>query len=119
MTTTGWDEARQAVESAYAGSLTLDDPRVREAVKATIDALDRGELRSAERVGPGEWKTNAWVKQAILLFMRMQKMEVMEVGPFEFHDKIPLKRDLDKAGVRVVPPGTIRYGAHVEKGVIV
>jgi 2,3,4,5-tetrahydropyridine-2-carboxylate N-succinyltransferase len=119
MTAPGWDDARQTVEAAYAGSLSLEEPRVREAVDAVIAGLDRGELRSAERVAPGEWKTNAWVKQAILLFMRKQQMQVIELGPFEFHDKIPLKRDLEKAGVRVVPPGTIRYGAHVERGVIV
>src|SRR5436190_10862103 len=119
MTSAGWEDARQTIESAFAGSLPLEEPRVGKAVEATIDALDRGELRSAERIGPGHWQVNAWVKQAILLFMRRQQMQVMEIGPFEFYDKIPLKKDLDKAGVRVVPPGTIRYGAHVEPGVIV
>jgi 2,3,4,5-tetrahydropyridine-2,6-dicarboxylate N-succinyltransferase len=88
-------------------------------VRATVDALDRGILRAAEQQSPGEWTTNAWVKQAILLYMRSQKMTTMEVGPFEFHDKVPLKHDLAEQGVRVVPPGTIRYGAFVEPGVIV
>jgi 2,3,4,5-tetrahydropyridine-2,6-dicarboxylate N-succinyltransferase len=115
----GWDEARQVVEATFRGDLTLDEPQVKEAVRATIDALDRGIVRAAERGASGRWETNAWVKQAILLYMRSQTMETMEVGPFEFHDKIPLKHDLKARGVRVVPPGTIRYGAFVEPGVIV
>ncbi|HEX2186649.1 MAG TPA: 2,3,4,5-tetrahydropyridine-2,6-dicarboxylate N-succinyltransferase [Chloroflexota bacterium] len=114
-----WNDVRETIETAYAGTLSLDEPRVRETVEATIAALDRGELRAAEKRGPGEWTANAWVKQAILLYMRLRQMEKMEVGPFEFYDKIPLKRNLESLGVRVVPPGTIRYGAHVERGVIV
>ena len=116
---TGWDDARQTIEAAYGGQLPLEEPRVREAVAAAVDALDRGELRAAERRGPGQWVANAWVKQAILLYMRVQPMALMEVGPFQFHDKIPLKRHLDQLGVRVVPPGTVRYGAFVERGAIV
>jgi 2,3,4,5-tetrahydropyridine-2-carboxylate N-succinyltransferase len=72
----------------------------------------------AEKVG-GEWIVHAWVKEAILGFFRISQMETMEVGPFEFYDKIPLKKGLAAAGVRVVPPGTIRYGAFVERGAIV
>jgi 2,3,4,5-tetrahydropyridine-2,6-dicarboxylate N-succinyltransferase len=64
------------------------------------------------------WMTNAWVKEAILLYFALRKMERIEIGPFEFHDKIPLKRGLDVAGVRVVPPGVARYGAFLEAGVI-
>ncbi|MGH2351733.1 MAG: 2,3,4,5-tetrahydropyridine-2,6-dicarboxylate N-succinyltransferase [Chloroflexota bacterium] len=119
MGASGWNDAKQTVEAAFAGSLSLEEPRVRAVVEATIEALDRGELRSAERRGPGEWTANVWVKQAILLYMRMRQMQTMELGPFEFYDKIPLKRNLDQLGVRVVPPGTIRYGAFVERGVIV
>ncbi len=87
-------------------------------VEATVDALDRGELRVAEKID-GAWVVNAWVKTAILAYFRQRKMETMEVGPFEFHDKIPLKRNLAAAGVRVVPPGTVRYGAFLEAGAIV
>lgn len=93
------------------------------AVRETIALLDRGELRVAERVtragGDHEWQVHTWVKQAILLYFRYAKMERIEVGPFEYYDKIPLKRNLDQAGVRVVPPGVIRYGAFVEAGAIV
>jgi 2,3,4,5-tetrahydropyridine-2-carboxylate N-succinyltransferase len=69
--------------------------------------------------GPGVYRTNAWVKQAILLYFAIRPMQKLEAGPFEFYDKIPLKRGLEEAGVRVVPPGTVRYGAFVEKGAIV
>jgi 2,3,4,5-tetrahydropyridine-2-carboxylate N-succinyltransferase len=88
------------------------------AVREVLAKLDAGELRVAEK-GPSGWTVNAWVKEAILLYFAIAKMEVMEVGPFEFFDKIPLKKGLEKAGVRVVPPGTVRYGAFVEKGAIV
>lgn len=88
------------------------------AIVAAIDLLDRGELRVAEKVD-GEWRVNAWVKQAILGYFRIRKMETFEVGPYEFHDKIPLKRGLAEAGVRLVPPGAIRHGAFVERGAIV
>jgi 2,3,4,5-tetrahydropyridine-2-carboxylate N-succinyltransferase len=119
MPATGWDAARRTIEAAFAGALALDEPAVREAVNATIDALDRGEVRAAEPRAPGEWEANPWVKQAILLYMRLQQMQKMEVGPFEFYDRVPLKKGLDKLGIRVVPPGTIRYGAYVERGAIV
>jgi 2,3,4,5-tetrahydropyridine-2-carboxylate N-succinyltransferase len=69
--------------------------------------------------GEGGWKVNAWLKEAILLYFAISKMETVEAGPFEFHDKIPLKKNLAQAGVRVVPPGTVRYGAHLERGVVV
>lgn len=87
-----------------------------DAIRATVAALDRGELRVAEKVD-GEWVVHTWVKEAILGYFRVQGMERIEVGPFVFHDKIPLKRDAP--GVRVVPPGVIRHGAHVEPGAIV
>jgi 2,3,4,5-tetrahydropyridine-2-carboxylate N-succinyltransferase len=67
----------------------------------------------------GEWTVHAWLKKAILLFFALRKMEKMEVGPFEFYDKIPLKKHLDRQNVRVVPPGVVRYGAFCEPGVIV
>ena len=102
------------LESLRAG-VEAGDP---EAVRVTVAKLDSGELRVAEKVGDA-WVVHAWVKQAILHFFRISQMEVMEVGPFEFYDKIPLKRGLKQAGVRVVPPGVIRYGAFVEAGAIV
>jgi 2,3,4,5-tetrahydropyridine-2-carboxylate N-succinyltransferase len=86
-------------------------------VEATIAALDRGELRVAEQ-RDGEWVVNEEAKQAILDYFRLRRMEPQELGPFEYHDKIPLKRGYAKLGVRVVPPATVRYGAYVSPGVV-
>ncbi len=90
-----------------------------DAVNRTLALLDQGALRVAERGADGSWVTHAWVMKAILLFFRTSAMRVHEVGPYEFHDKIPLKRGLAAAGVRLVPPGVIRYGAFVERGAVV
>ena len=110
-------ELEETITKAYTDSSYRDD-MVKDAVEATIGLLDRGECRVAEKID-GTWVTHAWLKQAILLYFELAQMEVIEMGPFVFYDKIPLKRDLKAQGVRVVPPGTIRYGAHVEKGAVV
>ncbi len=89
-----------------------------EAIEATIEGLDRGELRVAEPDGVGPWRVHAWVKQAVLLYFRVRGLETTDVGPFEYHDKLPLKRGFAADGVRVVPPATVRYGAHVEPGAV-
>lgn len=106
------------VSAAFADRALLKDPAHAQAVRDVLEFLDRGELRVAEK-GASGWTVNAWVKEAILLYFAIAEMKVMEVGPFEFHDKVPLKRGLDQAGVRVVPPGVVRYGAHVERGAVV
>jgi 2,3,4,5-tetrahydropyridine-2-carboxylate N-succinyltransferase len=105
------------VREAFEDRKLLEDERYASAVRQTIASLDAGRRRVAE---PGEqgWIVHAWVKQAILLYFAIQKMQKIELGPFEFHDKIPIKHDLDTAGVRVVPPGVARYGSFLEKGVI-
>jgi len=108
--------SRELIEGAFAGTVPLDDAR--EAVEAAIAGLDDGSLRVAEKVD-GEWRVNTWLKEAILLYFRLREMSTFEVGPFEFHDKIPLKHNLASQQVRVVPPGTVRYGAFCEPGVIV
>ena len=112
---------RPLVEAAYRDRALLAGEEHHGAVLQTLALLDRGDLRVAEPPDApgGDWVTHAWIKEAILLYFAVMHMEVMEVGPFEFRDKIPLKKDLDAAGVRVVPPGTVRYGAFLEKGVIV
>jgi 2,3,4,5-tetrahydropyridine-2-carboxylate N-succinyltransferase len=113
-----WQEV--LIEAAFADRLRLTQPETLRAIETTIAALDRGELRVAQHdVATDVWITHAWVKKAILLYFAIRGMEKLEVGPFEFHDKIPLKKGLDLAGVRVVPPGTVRYGAFLEKGAIV
>jgi 2,3,4,5-tetrahydropyridine-2,6-dicarboxylate N-succinyltransferase len=86
-------------------------------VEETIAALDRGEVRAAEK-RDGEWIVNEPVKEAILEYFRRRKMEPVEVGPFEYHDKIPLKRHFESQGVRVVPPAVARYGSFLSPGVV-
>src|SRR2546423_1052446 len=106
------------VGQAFKDRSRLTDAATRSAVERTIFLLDRGELRVAEKNSEGAWITHAWVKEAILLYFALKEMQRMEVGPFEFYDKIPLKKNLHEAGVRVVPPGVVRYGAFLEKGAI-
>jgi 2,3,4,5-tetrahydropyridine-2-carboxylate N-succinyltransferase len=86
-------------------------------VEAVIAALDRGEIRVAEKAD-GEWRVNEEAKQAILDYFRLRDMEPLEAGPFEYLDKIPLKRDYARLGVRVVPPATARYGSFLSPGVV-
>ncbi len=112
-------ELRSLITQAFEQRELLKEEKTQLAVKETLHLLDQGKIRVASQNGPGDWTTHAWVKQAVLLFFGVQRMEKIEVGPFEFYDKVPLKKDLDLAGVRVVPPGTIRYGAHVEPGAVV
>jgi 2,3,4,5-tetrahydropyridine-2-carboxylate N-succinyltransferase len=107
---------QDVIRAAFAGETTPEDAR--ESVEWAIAALDRGEARVAEKVD-GEWVVNEWAKEAILLYFRLAEMETFEIGPYEYHDKIPLKHGLAEQGIRVVPPGTVRYGAFCEPGVIV
>ena len=108
--------SRELIEAAFVDLDRLD--KARAAIEETIAALDRGEIRVAEKVD-GTWAVNEWVKQAILLYFRLAGLETWHAGPLEFHDKIPTKQGLAAAGVRVVPPGTVRYGAFCEPGVVV
>jgi len=87
------------------------------AIEETIAALDRGEVRVAEKVGD-EWVVNEDVKRAILAFFRLRQVAPIEVGPFEYLDKIPLKHDYGALGVRVVPPAVARYGAFLSRDVV-
>jgi 2,3,4,5-tetrahydropyridine-2,6-dicarboxylate N-succinyltransferase len=88
-----------------------------EAVEAAIAMLDRGEVRVAEPDGEG-WRVQQWAKQAVLLYFRIRGLEVSGSGPFEYHDKLPLKHGYEALGVRVVPPATVRYGAFLSRGVV-
>ncbi len=109
---------QERVSAAFADREKLKDRAYADAVRETVALLDVGKLRVAEKID-GSWKVNAWVKEAILLFFAVSEMKTMEVGPFEFYDKVPLKKGLEAAGVRVVPPGVVRYGAFVERGAVV
>ena len=88
-----------------------------ERVEELIAGLDRGEVRIAEPVD-GEWHVNAEAQEAILEYFRLRELELQEIGPFEYHDKIPLKHDYAKLGVRVVPPAVARYGSYLSPGVV-
>lgn len=109
---------KAVVERAWEDRSLLDQTETRQAVADVMQGLDEGKLRVAEPLGDGEWQVNEWVKQAVLLNFPIQSMQTIEVGPFEFHDKMPLKKGYAKAGVRVVPHALVRYGAHVGKDCI-
>ena len=94
-----------------------DTEEARTAVSAAIDLLDQGKARIAEKVD-GEWIVHTWLKRAVLLSFRQRGMSTLEVGPFEYHDKVPLKGGYAAAGVRVVPPAVVRHGAHIERGAV-
>ncbi|PIE19498.1 MAG: 2,3,4,5-tetrahydropyridine-2,6-dicarboxylate N-succinyltransferase [Proteobacteria bacterium] len=111
-------ELQQRIEAIVAEPNLLDQRSHREAVNETLAALDAGQVRVAEPDGAGGWKVNAWTKQAILFYFKIAEMAVREVGPFEYYDKIPLKRGYEALGVRVVPPATARFGAFIERGVV-
>jgi 2,3,4,5-tetrahydropyridine-2,6-dicarboxylate N-succinyltransferase len=108
---------QQIIEEAWENRELLKEQATVEAVRAVIEELDKGQLRVAEPVGD-DWKVNEWVKKAVLLYFPMQAMKTIEVGPFEFHDKIALKTNYAQLGVRVVPHAVARYGSFLSKGVI-
>jgi 2,3,4,5-tetrahydropyridine-2,6-dicarboxylate N-succinyltransferase len=112
--------AQSLIEAAFADRGLLKDAATSQAVLDTLEQLDKGQLRVATPPADpdGEWTTHAWIKQAVLLYFALRGMEKIEVGPFEYYDKIPLKHDLDKANVRVVPPGVARYGSFLEPNAI-
>ncbi len=87
------------------------------AIRKVITLLDEGELRVAEPTSNG-WHVNEWIKKAVVLYFPIQKMETLEAGIFEYHDKIPLKRGYKEKGIRVVPNAVARYGAYISSGVI-
>ena len=111
------EDLKNLVTTVWNDRKLLREKKYQEAIREVIDLLDKGKVRVAEKIN-GEWIVNEWVKQAILLYFPIQNMKVMEVGPFEYYDKIPLKNNWEEAGVRVVPPATARYGSFIESGAI-
>jgi 2,3,4,5-tetrahydropyridine-2-carboxylate N-succinyltransferase len=110
-------ELQQIIERAWDDRSLLADKDVKIAVKSIIDELDRGKKRVAEPID-GSWVVHDWIKKAVILYFPIQKMKTIEVGPFEYHDKMKLKTDYHKQGVRVVPPAVARYGAYLSPDVI-
>ncbi|MFT6871956.1 MAG: 2,3,4,5-tetrahydropyridine-2-carboxylate N-succinyltransferase [Roseivirga sp.] len=110
-------ELRDIIERAWDDRSLLKDKEVILAIKTIIEDLDNGDRRVAEPTPEG-WVVNEWIKKAVILYFPIQKMETIEVGPFEFHDKMKLKTGYAQKGVRVVPHAIARYGAYVSRGVI-
>ena len=111
------DEIRNVIEQAWENRELLNDEHTQHTIREVIALLDEGQLRVAEPADEG-WQVNEWVKKAVVLYFPIQKMQTMEAGPLEFHDKIPLKTGYKKKGIRVVPHAIARHGAYVSSGVI-
>jgi 2,3,4,5-tetrahydropyridine-2-carboxylate N-succinyltransferase len=110
-------EIREIIENAWEERELLKEERTREAIRKVIDLIDDGSLRCAEP-GLRDWQVNEWVKKAVVLYFPIQKMVTMEVGIFEYHDKIPLKKGYAAKGIRVVPNAVARHGAYISPGTI-
>jgi 2,3,4,5-tetrahydropyridine-2-carboxylate N-succinyltransferase len=111
------DNLRSLIETAWENRALLEETTTKEAIRTIVDLLDKGDLRVAEPTTNG-WQVNEWVKKAVVMYFPIQTMETLEVGPFEFHDKIPLKTGYAKKGIRVVPHAVARHGAYISKGTI-
>ncbi len=109
---------RSIIEAAWENRALLDQAETRQAIEHVIEDIDKGILRVAEPKDDGSWQVNEWVKKAVVMYFPIRKMETIEVGPFEFHDKMALKKNYAELGVRVVPHAIARYGAFVAPGVI-
>ena len=107
----------QTINEAWENRELLKDKETTKAIREVIDLLDSGDLRVAEPTGDG-WQVNEWVKKAVVLYFPIQKMETLEAGIFEYHDKIPLKRGYKEKGIRVVPNAVARHGSYISSGVI-
>ena len=108
---------QKIIESAWDDRKLLEKSETQEAIRQVINQLDTGKIRVASPLKNG-WRVNEWVKKAVVLYFPIQKMETIEVGPLEFHDKIPLKSGYKKKGIRVVPHAIARHGAYISDGVI-
>ena len=110
-------DLKQQIEAIWDNRALLEQSSSKDTIRQVIEMLDKGALRVAEPTDTG-WKVNEWVKKAVILYFPIQQMETIEVGPFEFHDKIKLKKNYKELGVRVVPHAIARYGSYLSKGVI-
>lgn len=111
------DTRQSSIEAAWDNRELLKEASTQALVRDIIDRLDEGSLRVAQPTADG-WQVNEWVKKAVVMYFPIQTMETIEVGPFEFHDKIPLKKNYKAKGIRVVPHAVARHGAYISKGSI-
>ena len=111
------NDLKSLIEAAWENRALLEETTTKEAIRTIVDLLDTGDLRVAEPTADG-WQVNEWVKKAVVMYFPIQTMETIEVGPFEFHDKIPLKTGYAEKGIRVVPHAVARHGAYISKGTI-
>ena len=111
------NDLQTIIEQAWDNRELLKENTTTDAIRKVVDLLDAGNLRVAEPIGD-KWQVNEWVKKAVVMYFPIQKMETLEVGIFEYHDKIPLKRGYAEKGIRVVPNAVARHGAYISKGVI-
>lgn len=111
------EQIKNIIENAWEDRSLLENKVTQDAIRNVVDMLDSGELRVAQPTANG-WQVNEWVKKAVVLYFPIQKMETIECGPLEFHDKIPLKTGYADKGIRVVPHAVARHGAYISKGVI-
>lgn len=109
---------KSIIEAAWENRELLNDLATKQAIEQVIAELDCGKLRVAEPMHDGSWQVNEWVKKAVVLYFPIRQMERIELGPFEFHDKMALKRNYPEQGVRVVPHAIARYGSYLASGVI-
>ncbi len=114
---TTMNELQQIIENAWEDRALLTEQSTIDSIRKVITLLDSGELRVAEPTADG-WQVNEWVKKAVVLYFPIQKMETLEVGIFEYHDKIPLKKGYAEKGIRVVPHAVARHGAYISAGTI-
>ena len=110
-------DLQSIIENAWEDRSLLSDTTTTDAIREVINRIDVGELRVAEPI-EGGWQVNEWVKKAVVLYFPIQKMETLEAGIFEYHDKMPLKKNYAEKGIRVVPNAVARHGAYISKGVI-
>jgi 2,3,4,5-tetrahydropyridine-2-carboxylate N-succinyltransferase len=111
------EHLKEIITQAWEDKAMLKQDHVQTAIRQVVEWLDQGKLRVAEPLAEG-WQVNEWVKKAVIMYFPIQKMEKLQSGIFEYHDKIALKKDFDKLGVRVVPDGVARYGSYLAPGVI-
>lgn len=112
------ESLKNTIEQAWDNREMLQNAGTQSAIREVIEHLDKGRLRVAEPGTDGNWTVNDWVKKAVIMYFPIQQMHTIEVGPFEYHDKIPLKKNYAEQGVRVVPHAVARYGAYIERGAI-